>query len=505
MIKKLKLYILSATVMLSATSCLDKFPEDKIPFGESIQTVDDANQAVIGIYSAFKSQYLYSGNLTLLPDLQTDFVYGVNGNTNVYGPIWRWNDILSTNKDIENVYGALYQVINRCNFLLDRVDDVRRNTTNDDDLDRLDQYCGEAYFARALAYSELVKMFCKSYESADDAANELGVILTEHYGNRDGMRRSSLKDSYRFILDDLDRAADFLKLEEDFSETLYDSPYFNEYVIYALRARVALYMKDWTEAVKYSSKVIDSDYYRLSSCTKQISSGISYYKYMWTNDLSTETIWKVAFTINSYGGKLGQIFANYDYSALRPDYVPAAWVINQYEENDLRASTFFLSATTGYSHGLTWPLLIKYFGNETFTNAQILHVSMPKVFRLSEQYLIRAEANIQLDKIAEAGKDITTLRTARYATYGGSTAMGDKENAMKIIEAERVKELYMEGFRLQDLKRWHKGFKREPQDQSIANGSSLKVEANDPLFVWPIPQHELEAPGSQVEPNESNK
>lgn len=83
--------------------------------------------------------------------------------------------------------------------------------------------------------------------------------------------------------------------------------------------------------------------------------------------------------------------------------------------------------------------------------------------------------------------------------------MGDKENAMKVIEEERVKELYMEGFRLQDLKRWHKGFKREPQDQSLSNGSSLKVEADDPMFVWPIPQHELDAPGSEVEPNESNK
>lgn len=78
-------------------------------------------------------------------------------------------------------------------------------------------------------------------------------------------------------------------------------------------------------------------------------------------------------------------------------------------------------------------------------------------------------------------------------------------NAMDVIEAERVKELYMEGFRLHDLKRWHKGFERKPQDQSLANGSSLKVEADDPLFVWPIPQHELDAPGSQVQPNESNK
>ena len=81
----------------------------------------------------------------------------------------------------------------------------------------------------------------------------------------------------------------------------------------------------------------------------------------------------------------------------------------------------------------------------------------------------------------------------------------NKDNAMDIIEQERVKELYMEGFRLHDLKRWHKGFERKPQAQSLENGSSLKVEKDDVMFVWPIPQHELDAPGSIVEPNESNK
>ena len=180
MIKKFKLYILLAAMAFSAASCLDKMPEDGIPFDESIQTVDDVNLAVIGIYDAFKSSALYSGNLTILPDLQADLVYGVNGNTNTFGDIWRWKDILATNTSIEAVYAGLYNVINRCNFMLDRVDRVRNNTTDDKDLYKLDQCCGEAYFARAIAYSELVKMFCKAYESDEDAANQLGVILTKH-------------------------------------------------------------------------------------------------------------------------------------------------------------------------------------------------------------------------------------------------------------------------------------------------------------------------------------
>lgn len=129
---------------------------------------------------------------------------------------------------------------------------------------------------------------------------------------------------------------------------------------------------------------------------------------------------------------------------------------------------------------------------------------MPKVFRLSEQYLIRAEAYVQNGRYGDAGDDIASIRRARYSSFSGSVSMSE-DDAMDIIEEERVKELYMEGFRLNDLKRWHKGFEREPQEQSLSNGSSLKVEADDPLFVWPIPQHELDSPGSEVQPNESNK
>ena len=127
------------------------------------------------------------------------------------------------------------------------------------------------------------------------------------------------------------------------------------------------------------------------------------------------------------------------------------------------------------------------------------------MFRLSEQYLIRAEAYAQkkTPDYAKASKDIAELRKARYSSNASASLNAD--NAMDIIEEERVKELYMEGFRLQDLKRWHKGFERTPQEQSLSNGSSLKVEADNPLFVWPIPQHELESPDANIQPNESNR
>lgn len=508
--KQIKKYILLLAMLCCVTSCLDKYPEDAVLEHEAITSVDAADQAVIGIYSAFLSPALYSGYLTLLPDIQSDFVYAVNGYSNVYGNVWRW-DILATNSEIESVYGALYDVIGRCNFLLDNAATLKTKLTDDNEIDRLDQYCGEAYFARALAYSELVKMFCKSYESDEEAKEELGVVLTTRYYEKPLIKRASLYDSYQLIIDDLERAGELLALSEDYDPSLdgalYNSTYFSEYTVYALRARVALYMKDYDSAIEYSSKVIDSDYFTLSSAVAEYSGGVSYYQYMWSSDNSTEVIWKVGFTSTNYGGALGTVFFNYDYSSFKPDYVPAKWVLDLYSSYDMRYSTFFQEYTTGYTHGLSWPLLIKYWGNtDLYSAAQLLNTSMPKVFRLSEQYLIRAEAycNIASPNYSKASKDISKLRTARIYNYGGSTAM-TADNAMDIIEEERVKELYMEGFRLTDLKRWHKGFERTPQSQSLSNGSSLKVEADAPLFVWPIPQHELESPGADIEPNESNK
>ena len=507
--KKNLLYTFLLALALSVSSCLDKYPENAILADDAITTIDEADQAVIGIYSSFLSGALYSGYLTLLPDIQTDLVYAVNGYTNTYGDIWRWNDILATNSQIESVYAALYTVIGRCNFLLDNAENMRKKMTDDDALDRLDVYCGEAYFARALAYSELIKQFCKAYESDADAQNELGVVLRTHYYSDEPIKRASLYDSYQQVLSDLELAEKALALGDDYDIAvdgyMYNSTYFNEYTVCALRARIALYMKKYDEAIKYATKVIDSGHYFLSSATQLYDSQYSYYQYMWTSDNSTEVIWKIGFTSTSYGGALGQVFFNYDYNSMKPDYVPAQWVLSLYDSNDLRYSTFFQTFTTGHTHGLTWPLLAKYWGNEGLYNeAQLLHVSMPKVFRLSEQYLIRAEAYVMNEDFAKAGKDITTLRKARYSTYGTSTAIS-KDNAMKIVEEERVKELFMEGFRLMDLKRWHKGFERTPQEQSLENGSSLVVEKDDPLFVWPIPQHEIESPGAEIEPNESNK
>ena len=323
MIRKIKLYIALVAVLLSASSCLDKYPQDAIPQDDAIKTVSDVRQALIGIYAQFKNSSLYSGYLTLLPDIQTDQVYAVKGYTNVYGDVWR-NEILAINKQVEYVYGGLYAVIGRCNFVLDNMAAVEAATSDDEQLDKLDNYKGHIYFARALAYSELLKCFCKAYDSDEEAANELGVVLQSSYVNPGPVKRASLKDSYQFVLDDLAKAAEYLAADDDDTAVIYNSAYFTVGTVNALYARMYLYMQKWEKAVEYATKVIDSKKYALADATKN-SYSVTYndFAYMWQYDNSTEIIWKVMFEVNSYGGALGTVFLNYDYTSYKPDYVPA--------------------------------------------------------------------------------------------------------------------------------------------------------------------------------------
>ena len=224
-----------------------------------------------------------------------------------------------------------------------------------------------------------------------------------------------------------------------------------------------------------------------------------------------EIIWRINLTLEAYGGIVGSPFLgrNNDGVYYYPDYVPAQWVLNLYDSNDLRDDAYFRTITTGHAHQLTWPLLVKYEGNASFMSYYLYEVSMPKPFRLAEQYLIRAEAYCRkaTPNYSAASTDLTTLRQARFKSGSGALSVNG-DNFIDHIAKERVRELYMEGHRLQDMKRWGKdynegkGFERTPQTNSLEEGSTLKKSADDYMFVWPIPRHEVEAPGSQVEQNE---
>lgn len=494
---------LAAFVLLfTLNGCLEKNPGDFIPETEAMNTFSDAEQTLTGIYAAYMSSALYSGYLTLCPDIQSDLVYAIDGYSNSYGSHWLWK-IYSTNSEIESIYAALYRVIGRCNFYLDQVEEVRGSLTDDAYIQTLDYYTGEVYCARALAYSELVKCFCKAYDPKT-ADTDLGVVLRSKYFESEPVVRASLADSYSFIISDLEKAIELLDEEND----TFNYAYFTEAAAHAIYARVALYMQDWKTAVDHSSKIIDHKTagFELADAKTYYSEGVTMLDYLWQYDASYEIIWKIGYTNTSYGYPTGAVFTGVtnDFTYYYPDYVPAQWVLNLYGSGDKRYDAYFSNVQTGYPHQLTWPLLVKYFGNRNLiSNVLVYETNMPKPLRMAEQYLIRAEAYCNLGEYGKASADLTTLRKSRYTTGGNINV--NEGNWLQTISDERVRELYMEGFRLHDLKRWNRGFERVPQSNSLVEGSSIKVDASDPLFVWPIPNHEIEAPGSGIIGNESNK
>ena len=74
---KLKTYIFTAIMAVSMVGCLEKLPIDAIPADKAINTVEEADQFMIGIYSSFLSGSLSSLYLSLLPALPSDVLFVV--------------------------------------------------------------------------------------------------------------------------------------------------------------------------------------------------------------------------------------------------------------------------------------------------------------------------------------------------------------------------------------------------------------------------------------------
>ncbi len=503
-----KIVLAAVMTVFLASSCLEKYPGAAIPEAEAMQTYNDAQQHLIGIYAGLLSSNLYSGLLTLLPDVQTDLVYAVEGFSNTYGNFWQWK-VLSTDSEVEAVYGSLYSVIGNCNFFLDKIDAIIADQTDDDKISNLIDAKGQALAIRAMCYMDLTRCYCNAYDPAT-AKEELGVVLRTKYFEEEDLSRASLYDTYQLIVSDLEQAEELILGDDELNTA--NSTFFTVAAVEALRARAALYMQDWDTAIEYSSKLIDDrdHLFALASTNATAIDGASMFDYMWAYDESYEVIFKIGFTTTSYGGSLGQVFLNLntDYTYCYPDYVPSSHVLNEvYQAGDMRRESYFAGSSSGIvigrPAGMEWPLLVKYYGNRSLMGASVttfIHKTMPIVLRLAEQYLIRAEAYCQKGQFALASADINTLHAARYSS-GGSVSL-NADNWLDEISDERVRELYMEGHRLHDLKRWGRGFTREPQSYSLEEGSSLEIQGGDPRFVWPIPQHEIDVPGSQVKPNE---
>src|SRR5699024_8488932 len=118
------------------------------------------------------------------------------------------------------------------------------------------------------------------------------------------------------------------------------------------------------------------------------------------------------------------------------------------------------------------------------------------VYRSADFVLMAAEAYAQANNLSGANQYLQKLMDARISdpkyTYEPYTSI---ESVFEAIKLERLKEMFMEGNRIADLKRWGEPMDRTGQDPQasslvVTNGLYLNIPATDYRFVWPIPQSE---------------
>jgi hypothetical protein len=222
---------------------------------------------------------------------------------------------------------------------------------------------------------------------------------------------------------------------------------------------------------------------------------------MWINDESSEIILR-SFMSNQEG--LSSTGSAYTASTTETsaDYIPTFTTLANFPDGDVRFGTYFkvwrldVEGTQYASY-----VFLKYPGNPALrTTEENNYVNMPKLFRLSEMYLVAAEAGAKnAATLSEANAYFNAYCSKRIE--GFQTANYTAEQMQNAVMAERERELLGEGFRMSDLRRWNLGFQRYGNHDEnsalngvvVAAGREMKYESNDYRFTWPIPKTEMDS------------
>lgn len=468
-----KLSIILVVMLFMVSACEDflvKNPYDEVATELAIQNLEDAKVALNGVYSGFKSASYYGRNFVAYADVQADVVQSVIGYSNQLGEIYKWS-YLSDNGGITNAWDLMYTVAVRASNVIEALPNIEGTPAE------LNQIEGEARLARAIAHFDLVKAFAKAYTQSTPGT-DLGVPIVEQFAIAEP-ERNTIEEVYTFILAE---AATAKALMTDNGGDDVASVFLTPVAADAFMARVNLYKGDWTNAVQHATNVIDNPNYGLASDSAE-------YATMFLDDVGSEVIFRVGLTKADYNGNyIGYNYYNSSQGAPNSDYIPAQWILDAFNDaNDIRRDIVYRFNTTKF--GWDWDLVWKYPGNPLFYDDPEVttNANMYKMFRLSEMYLIRAEANAELTNDGIALQDYNDLRSNRITGYVDESHTG--EGLKAAIWTERQRELCFEGHRLWDLKRKGLGFTRvpvvHPTEGTITNPgpsqSELSVTASDHL------------------------
>ena len=440
---KKRIFTIITLVVFAASSCknLNVNPSDSISTGTIVTTSDGLTNALNGAYALFKDHIEFNGlvdqnNMYLrqfyhLSDFASDDI--VCGQVTTDPLYYSFSLGHSPSQGNTRYYWYIsYKIITGVNTVIDAVEKSGKTdaTTN--------QLLGECYFLRAFCHFNLVRLFGKPY-SVDP--NAPGIILRTNLTDPAKKARSTVKEVYDSVIADAEKAASLMTQPRGVQ-------YASQEAAWSLLARVNVYKEDNAKAIEYANKVINSGKFTLATKTT--------YPTLFANaTTSSETIFCIAFTAVDDYGKFGSI-ASMIYSDGN-----SGWG-EEYASSSLRA------AMAPHPEDVRWSYIVPlsngaggvqkkngievYYISKFSFQGGLPNLSSPIMFRLSEMYLIRAEAEAKTGATAAALDDVDMIRKNRGlegSLYNKVLPSG--KTALDVVLDEKRIEMAFEGHRTYDV------------------------------------------------------
>ncbi len=455
--KKILLPFLAIAVALGACNKrLDLKPSDFIDVTKAFTSVTDLEQGLLGVYSAASP-----GNKIYIGSILSDEVRLSSENLGQGQFSFKWQ-YSSTEGEHNSDYAQYYVVIDRANRVLAAMDQVPATGA---DVNRKARIKAELLALRGIAHYELLIRFMPSgYD-----ANALGVAIMLKSDLTAKPARNKVGEVVTQVEADLAAARAEVNIP---NAPQGDATRLSKAAIAGYQARVALLKRDWAAASTFATEAIT-----LSG--KTLATGAVYTSY-WQDANESESIWQYT---NNAGPQL--LWRQTDGTVY---FEPAQKLKASYDRtNDIRYATFF------GADGADTSIVKKYPGSAIGPQINDL-----KHMRISELYLIRAEARAEANQLQLAADDLNAVRAARINGYTPVTFPTSAE-AVAAVLLERYRELCFEGFRFFDLKRKGLGISRIAADVASPNWQNLP--ANDFHFALPLPLDQVLAnPNSEQNP-----
>lgn len=468
-----KIYTLLLTVVLLSSSCsdfLNRVPSTSAPVETAISNMDDLNNALNGIpYLLVSARMSYTSDFGIYADLKGEDFSPKNA-VNQSGTIARYQ-VGKYDYESSIAYGNFYQAIANVNKILSVIDGVPHSEEEKDEFNDLK---GQLYAWRALLHFDLARIFSQIPTAAADInAENSGIVLSTTTYPIDYIgTRSTLKETYDQIIEDFTTALPLLTKNTH-------NGYINYWAALALRSRAYLYYGKNAEALKDAKEVIGTNQYKLYTTENYVK--------VWQQEFTDESLFEL-ITTDTYNpqrngmgyycdadGYAECMFVEsaplYTYLTTHPEDIRSKMIKKQEGVNP--------ATQKPYTYPGSFPA--KYPGRE-----QNLYVNSPKVIRLSEVYLIAAEAALKTSQ-GNPAEYINELRKHRIEGYQnvGSVTLDD-------ILAERRYELFAEN---------HYAFDMWRNKKSVNNTNVGEVKYNDYRTVFPIPQDEIDVSKGKLAQN----